>query len=161
VWTKLFGSCFGAGLSPVAPGTAGSIATALLIWCLTLGPLADFPWWGWAGVAIFLTLIGIWLGNLAERKHGKDPQWFVLDEAAGVVVAFIGQPLLAPDLPLWLVVAVCLLFFRVFDILKPWPVGRMEAIPGGSGIMLDDVAAGVLAWPCAFGVLYALGRLAA
>ncbi len=158
---KLLGSFLGAGLSPIAPGTAGSIATAVVIYLLAAGPLGEVAWWGWVLVALVLSAAGIWLGNLAESKHGKDPQWFVLDESAGVCVAFIGQLELAPDQPAWLVVTVCLLFFRGFDILKPWPVGRLEALPGGTGIMLDDVAAGVLAWPCAFGVLYAVGKMAA
>lgn len=124
------------GCSPVAPGTVGTLGGVLLAWLLA--PTELYLLW------ILLTCVGIYLlgralAPWAERESGKDPQTFVLDEVLGylVTVAWLRGPSLVT-----LVVGFAL--FRLFDVLKPGPVRRMERIPGGDGILLDDLVAGLL-----------------
>ena len=126
---------FGSGLSPKAPGTMGSLV-ALPFYYL-------FQWlgiWVHLGIVVFSTLFGIWLcGKVAEDMQVKDPSSIVWDEFVGMWITL----LFLPSGLHWLVVAFCL--FRLFDILKPWPVGWIDKnLSGGAGIMLDDVAAGVI-----------------
>jgi phosphatidylglycerophosphatase A len=124
------------------PGTYGSVA-ALLLWfgaahlfAVGLGALAV----GTAVAALAATLIGIPAATIAARESGrKDPGFVVIDEVAGQWIALIGM---RPD---WRHALLALLLFRVFDIWKPWPIRRLEQLPEGTGIVLDDVAAGVLA----------------
>jgi phosphatidylglycerophosphatase A len=134
----LVATFFGIGRLRPGPGTWGSAATVLL-------------WAGWAsalspslrtGVAIVLavlvTLIGIPAATQVARGSGtKDPQFVVIDEAAGQLVALIAVPLA------WKSFLAAFILFRVFDIVKPPPVRQLEAIPQGAGIVLDDVAAGL------------------
>ncbi len=90
-------------------------------------------------------LVGIPAATIVARESGhKDPGYVVIDEVAGQWIALIGT---RPD---WPHAVLALLFFRVFDIWKPWPIRRLEALPEGTGIMLDDVAAGVLALALGF-----------
>ena len=112
-------------------------------------------WWGAAHVwdpgavalsigtllaAILATLAGIPAATIVAREAGReDPGFVVIDEVAGQCIALIAM---RPD---WKHAALGLVLFRLFDIWKPWPVRKLEALPGGTGIMLDDVAAGVLA----------------
>ena len=141
-WAWLVGTFFGAGLLKPGPGTYGSIAAVLL-------------WWGAAHVwhasgvalaagtflaAVLATLIGIPAATIVAREAGReDPGFVVIDEVAGQWIALI------PMQPDWKHAALGLVLFRIFDIWKPWPVYRLEELPEGTGIMLDDVAAGVLA----------------
>jgi phosphatidylglycerophosphatase A len=124
------------GCSPVAPGTVGTLGGVLIAWAL-----ADSPQYLlWSMVAcVVLYLIGRALGPWAEAHAGrKDPGIFVLDEVIGylITVAWMGGPS-----PIALVVA--FFVFRFFDVFKPRLARRMEHIPGGDGILLDDVVAGV------------------
>lgn len=138
-----------AGSSPVMPGTVGSVVAAVLFTLLHIGPLDGVHWVWLLAVGIGLLVIGIPVGNSAVKKsQNGDPQWFVLDEACGVALALAGQWALFPDVSPWIVGAVVVVLFRVFDILKPPPVRQLESLPGGAGIMLDDAAAGVMAWVC-------------
>jgi len=90
--------------------------------------------------AIIATLAGIPASTIVAREAGReDPGLVVIDEVAGQWIALIAM---RPD---WKHAALGLVLFRLFDIWKPWPVRKLEALPGGTGIMLDDVAAGVLA----------------
>jgi phosphatidylglycerophosphatase A len=90
--------------------------------------------------ALAATLIGIPAATIVARESGReDPGFVVVDEVAGQWIALIA---LRPD---WRHALLGLLLFRLFDIWKPWPVRRLEELPEGTGIMLDDVAAGVLA----------------
>jgi phosphatidylglycerophosphatase A len=129
-------TCGFLGCSPVAPGTVGTLGGVLIAWALATTDLY-LLWVLLACVAIYL--VGRSLAPWAEREAGKDPQIFVLDEVLGylVTVAWVRGPS-----PLTLVVGFAL--FRFFDVLKPGPVRRLERIPGGDGILLDDLAAGVL-----------------
>lgn len=146
VWAWLAGTFFGAGLLKPGPGTYGSIA-ALLLWfgaahLLALSPSALA--FGTAAAALLVTLVGIPASTIVARESGsKDPSHVVVDEAAGQLIALIAVP---AD---WRHAVISLLLFRLFDILKPPPVRQLERLPEGTGIMMDDVAAGLLALLCA------------
>jgi phosphatidylglycerophosphatase A len=98
----------------------------------------------WTTVAaIAVTLIGIPASTIVARESGReDPGHVVIDEVAGQLIALIALP----SVPGY--AALGLFLFRFFDILKPWPIRRLEALPEGTGIMMDDVAAGLLALLC-------------
>jgi phosphatidylglycerophosphatase A len=90
--------------------------------------------------ALLITLIGIPASTIVARESGReDPGFVVVDEVAGQWIALIAM---RPD---WLHATIALALFRLFDIWKPWPIRRFELLPEGTGIMMDDVAAGVLA----------------
>ena len=142
LWAWTFGTFFGVGLLKPGPGTYGSIA-ALLLWfaaahafrttTLTLAI-------GTAIAAIVVTLVGIPAASIVAHESGReDPGHVVIDEVAGQLFALIAIP---AD---WRHAALALLLFRLFDILKPPPIRQLERLPGGTGIMLDDVAAGLIA----------------
>jgi phosphatidylglycerophosphatase A len=141
-WAWGVATFFGAGLMKPGPGTYGSVA-ALLLW---YGAAYLFPV-GLAGLAVgtavaalAATLIGIPAATIAARESGrKDPGFVVIDEVAGQWIALIA---VRPD---WRHAVLALVLFRLFDIWKPWPIRRLEQLPEGTGIVLDDVAAGILA----------------
>lgn len=127
----------GSGFVPRAPGTAGSLAAIVLWWVL----LADLAWpWQLAVIAL-VTVWGTWLVGRVQRRYGvTDPSAIVVDEFAGQWIALLALPA-SP----WMVLAAFGLF-RLFDIWKPWPVGMLERRVGGAfGVMVDDLAAGLLA----------------
>jgi phosphatidylglycerophosphatase A len=146
IWAWTLGTFFGAGFLKPGPGTYGSIA-ALLLWyaaahLLNPSPLALAI--STAIAALVVTLIGIPAATIVARESGReDPGHVVIDEAAGQLIALIAIP---AD---WRHAALSLLLFRVFDILKPPPIRQLERLPEGTGIMLDDVAAGLFALACA------------
>jgi phosphatidylglycerophosphatase A len=146
LWAWLVATFFGAGLLKPGPGTYGSIAAMLLWYGIghALNPSPQALAIGTALAALIATLIGIPAATIVARESGrKDPGHVVIDEVAGQLIALIAMPL---DMGY----AIFGLFlFRLFDITKPWPVRRLEKIPEGTGIMLDDVAAGLLALLCA------------
>jgi phosphatidylglycerophosphatase A len=130
---------FGSGLSPVAPGTAGSLA-ALLPW-LALREL-PLPWFAAALVLAFA--LGVWACDWAVRRlRIADPGAVVWDEFVGQWIA------LAPLMPWpqgWIWIVAGFVLFRIFDIAKPWPVSWADRkVSGGLGVMLDDVVAGIYA----------------
>ena len=140
LWANLIATFFGAGRMRPGPGTWGSVATvlcwALIAWILPLS--LRMP------VAVLLSLLVIAVGvpaatAVARASGKKDPQWIVIDETAGQLIALIGVPLG------WKSFLAGLILFRVFDILKPPPVRQLERLPEGTGIVLDDVAAGLYA----------------
>ena len=143
-WAWAVGTFFGAGLMKPGPGTYGSVA-ALVLWFLAahLFQPAHLALWT-AIAALVATLIGIPAATIVARESGReDPGHVVIDEVAGQLIALIA---VTPD---WHHAILSLLLFRLFDILKPPPVRQLERLPTGTGIMLDDVAAGVLALVCA------------
>jgi phosphatidylglycerophosphatase A len=146
LWAWTLGTVFGAGFLKPGPGTYGSIV-ALLLWyaaahALNSSPLALAI--GTTIAALAVTLIGIPAATIVARESGReDPGHVVIDEAAGQLIALIAIP---AD---WRHAALSLLLFRVFDILKPPPIRQLERLPEGTGIMLDDVAAGLFALACA------------
>jgi phosphatidylglycerophosphatase A len=146
LWAWAVGTFFGAGLLKPGPGTYGSIA-ALFLWYaaahIFLPSFAALAI-GTTIAAIAVTLIGIPAATIVARESGReDPGHVVIDEVAGQLIALIAIP---AD---WRHAALSLLLFRAFDILKPPPVRQLERLPQGTGIMLDDVAAGLLALACA------------
>ena len=127
---------FGVGYAPIAPGTWGSMPSVLLAW--GLGRAA--PTWGVPIAAAACALAGTWAADRAAiRFQAKDPRRVVVDEIAGQLVALAFLP------PTPAVLIAGFLLFRAFDIWKPWPADRLEALPGGSGIMADDLMAGLYA----------------
>jgi phosphatidylglycerophosphatase A len=125
---------FGSGLVPVAPGTAGTLA-AVPLYLL----LQDLPLGGYLAVVAVLFLVGVPACSHAARRLGvHDHPAIVWDEIVGYLVTMIAAP---PGL-IWIVAGFVL--FRFFDILKPWPIRWCDRrVPGGFGIMLDDLLAGL------------------
>jgi phosphatidylglycerophosphatase A len=149
-WAWALGTFFGAGFLRPGPGTYGSIAAVLLwfgaIHALHPSPLAQTL--GTLVAAVAVTLIGIPAATIVARESGReDPGHVVIDEVAGQLVALIAIP---AD---WKHAAISLVLFRVFDILKPPPIRQLERLPAGTGIMLDDVAAGLFALAIAHVIL--------
>jgi phosphatidylglycerophosphatase A len=124
----------GAGVSPLAPGTAGSLVGLALYW-----PLAGLALPIYCALVTLLALAGIALCERASRDLGvEDHPGIVWDEIVGLLIGVAGLPLEWP----WLLAAFGL--FRLLDILKPWPISWLDRrLTGGLGIMLDDIAAGV------------------
>ena len=141
-WAWLLATFFGAGYLAPGPGTYGSVA-AVLLWYAAAHALAPSPTTlaiATAIAALIITAIGIPASTIVAREAGReDPGFVVIDEVAGQLFALILMR------PTWQQAALALILFRLFDIWKPWPIRRLEALPNGTGIMLDDVAAGLLA----------------
>ncbi len=130
-----------------APGTfAGSLPAALAWWALAAALPARLPL-ALATAALVALAVAVGIpaaGAEAARRGRHDPGPVVVDEVAGQWLAYLAAlPLLPPGLPLWRAVAGGFLLFRAFDIVKPWPVRRLERLPGGLGIVADDLAAGL------------------
>jgi phosphatidylglycerophosphatase A len=137
-WATLVATFFGAGRLRPGPGTWGALATALLWWLLAwhLSPSARIP------VILILIVvvvaIGIPASTLEARGCGKkDPSHVVIDEVAGQLVTLIACPIV------WQALLAGFILFRVFDILKPPPIRALEKLPEGTGIVVDDLGAGV------------------
>ena len=135
----LLASGLGAGLTPVAPGTAGSLLGVIVYLAI-----AGLPLGAYAGIVVVLAVAGVSICGRAGRVLGaSDHPGIVWDEIVGVLVALAGTP------PGWLGVALGFALFRLFDILKPWPVSVLDRrVAGGLGVMLDDIAAGLYALAC-------------
>ena len=130
----LFGTFLGTGYAPIAPATAASFVFTL-IW----GFAAPVPLAIQGGLLILTCWLGVPVATWLEKRHGKDPKLVVCDEIAGMLVTFLG---VGTGWPGWIA---GFFWFRVFDILKPWPARRFEDLPRGWGIMADDVMAGIYA----------------
>jgi phosphatidylglycerophosphatase A len=158
-WAWITATWFGTGLLKPGPGTWGSVA-AVLIW------LAGAKLWNLSGIhlvwaspnkaaflappvpigiftllaAVLVLVIGIRAATIVARESNtEDPQHVVIDEVCGQWIALLFMP------PTWQSALLCLLLFRLFDIVKPPPARQLERLHGGAGVMLDDVAAGVYA----------------
>ncbi len=129
----------GIGLCPVAPGTVASLLGPVLIW-------------GWqslhrsviegVGVFVIAVLLGVAAAGREARRCGRtDPGHVVCDELAAFPIVFVGIDVVSA----WHVAVLGFIWFRVFDIWKPWPIHRLERLPRGWGIMADDLMAGVFA----------------
>lgn len=140
---------FGAGLTPIAPGTAGSALALPLAWLF----YQDLGSAGVALIALIMTLIGFWSCNRVERLWGEhDSPRIVIDEIAGQLVTFV--PLVCS----WPHLIVGFGLFRLFDTLKPWPAGWIDReVEGGIGVMLDDLVAGLYA--CGVTLLLVHGKV--
>ena len=104
-------------------------------------PFLNLPPWAFAVAALILSPVAIWSSTVtANQLNRKDPQIVVIDEVEGQWLTLAGSTHLN-----WKALALGLLFFRIFDIWKPWPVRSLEKLPDGWGIVLDDCMAGVYA----------------
>ena len=143
----LLATWFGCGLSPVAPGTVGSVAAIAVAW----GLHTIFGWrpWMFPLLAAVMLVPAVWASGVTAIASGKDdPGKVVVDEVLGQWVALGGAIVL--DWKMWLA---AFLLFRVFDIVKPFPLRRLEKLHGGTGIVADDLGAGIYSAL----VLYAIG----
>ena len=137
-WQKWAGSVGGVGFLPLAPGTWGA-AAGVLVLLPFLGCTGGQMLPGLLAATLAATFIGVKAARDLAPDWGEDPKPFVLDEVAGLWVAMLGH---AVDVPHLLAAFV---LFRIFDIWKPLGIRRLEAVPKGWGVMLDDLAAGVAA----------------
>lgn len=126
-WHALVSTCFGIGFISRMPGTVASFAAVVFALLVPVDPLL-----------IFVTaVLGVFASGIYARSSGKeDPGEVVIDEVVGMWIALYGHP------PAMFVPAFGL--FRILDIVKPFPVKNLERLPGGIGIMADDIAAGLL-----------------
>ncbi|MBN1362452.1 MAG: phosphatidylglycerophosphatase A [Sedimentisphaerales bacterium] len=148
---RLLASCFGLGWLPIAPGTWGSLPPAV-----AFGLMAGFGAPGYVSaivMALFVvagSAVCVACVPAVSALAGKaDPGEVVVDEVAGQAVTFLPLgPLLSADLSLGqggLLALLGFLLFRAFDIVKPWPIRKLESLPAGWGVLADDLLAGVFA----------------
>jgi len=141
-------TALGAGYAPIAPGTFGS-AVGVLLWLA----LPNIHWLQLLAIVV-ISVVGAWSGSVAEEHFDRrDPGQVVVDEVAGMMVTLAFNPL--PGFA-WGVAAFAL--FRLADIIKPFPVNRLERLPGGIGIMADDLAAGIYANLALRAAMWAFGH---
>src|SRR6266566_2143915 len=140
LWATLIATFFGLGRLRPGPGTWASAAAALIWFGLAKWIPPGSQWTILAGLAAITILIGIPAATKVARAYGvKDPQFVVIDEVAGQWIALLFAP------RTWKTLLAGFILFRVFDIVKPPPVRQLERLPEGTGIVVDDVAAGVYA----------------
>lgn len=138
------GTVGGAGFFPFAPGTVGS-AVGIVVYLLTRH-------WAWPlqlALLVAITIVGIWAADVTARAlNREDPGPVVIDEVAGQLVTLFmtGAGLYGAIIGFFV--------FRLFDIVKPWPARQLEDLPGGVGIMADDLMAGVYGWLVVAGILW-------
>jgi phosphatidylglycerophosphatase A len=151
ILAKIISTFFGVGYFPKAPGTMGSLAALIVYWiCPEINSLQL------VSIILGITAIGIFTATITENEmknklgkdKGIDPGIIVIDEVIGMLIALVA----VPKATLFLITAFIL--FRIFDIIKPYPVRRMEKFSGGWGIVLDDVIAGIFA-----NIVIQIGRL--
>jgi phosphatidylglycerophosphatase A len=146
---RVISTWFFCGYAPVGPGTAGSLAALAIAWFIA-GPPVDRGGWPFAILGLLLAVPGIWAADVTASEVGrKDPQIVVVDEVVGQWITLAGAAQLN-----WKSFLIAFVLFRLFDIWKPPPVRQLEKLPGGLGIVADDMMAGV------YGaiVLYIVGR---
>lgn len=129
----LVATCGYVGFAPVAPGTFGSAVGLLLWWAERSAGIGVFE----AAVVAVTFVVGVWSATIAEGELGVDPGPVVIDEVLGMFVTLAFLPVNTGG------AIVGFLVFRVLDVVKPWPSGRFERLPGGLGVMADDAMAGV------------------
>ena len=123
-----------AGYAPIAPATAGSAVVALVGWFLPVPPL-------WVTLALLVVGTGfaVWAAGEAEKQLGHDAKPIVIDEAVGQSLALLFVP------HAWWAFAAAFVLFRLFDVWKPLGAREAQALPGGLGVVADDVIAGITA----------------
>lgn len=136
----------GTGWLPRAPGTWGTLVGLALAW--VLAPLSGVAAWA---TLVALVALAVWSAGVAAAMWGrKDPREIVIDEIAGIYLVMFAQPWT------WATVLAGFAAFRLFDVWKPAPARWAEFLPGGWGIVADDLIAAGYAWL----VVYVVGRLA-
>jgi phosphatidylglycerophosphatase A len=136
---KIVATACGFGFFPYGPGTMGAIF-AIIVW-LPLFICCSYSTWllTTAILTIAFTVIGAWSANISEHFWGPDPSRVVIDEVVGMWIALLA----VADHASWWQPLLAFILFRFFDIVKPLGVRKMEQLPGGIGIMADDVLAGI------------------
>ena len=145
-FAKWLATSGGVGYIPIAPGTYGTAVGIPLVWLM-----ADLPLWLYAAISIVSIGIAIWAAHVADDAWGThDCQKICIDETVGYFVT------MAPvDKHAWIPLVAGFVMFRIFDQVKPPPVRWLdENLPGGAGVVLDDVAAGVMAAAVMWGLDY-------
>lgn len=144
LFSRILGSALGLGYFPLMPGSLASLFCAAAAFFLAgrieIGFFTDL------GIFLLLLLLGlISAAALSQREGKEDPSWFVMDEVAGMWLAMLGLP--KDNIP---VVITAWLLFRIFDIFKPWIIGRVDKMNTSAAMILDDLLAAVPAWLGAF-----------
>lgn len=133
---EIIATFLGVGKSPKAPGTVGTLATLPLAFCLNwLGPLYMM------GFILLFTPVAVWASDVHQKRLGvEDPQEIVIDEVVGFLITMTWLPMT------WQAYLAGFFLFRLLDITKPFPIGYLDRkVPGGFGVMADDIAAGIIA----------------
>jgi phosphatidylglycerophosphatase A len=133
---KLFSTSLGIGYIGKGAGTVAAVFCCIcwyFAWAAGYQPVTALV------ITVFITLLGIWSSNVVSKIWGKDPPRVVIDEVAGMCISLLFVPVTIKY------IAVALILFRFFDIVKPLFIKKLEKFPGGWGIMLDDVLAGIYA----------------
>jgi phosphatidylglycerophosphatase A len=143
---RLIVSCFGLGRLPIAPGTWGSVPPLIIFWLLCAGGASvEKINVLMAGLVLIGSVACIQYASASIAATGSsDPREVVMDEFAGQSIAFMGIAAITPPQSC-VAAALGFLLFRLFDILKPWPIYKLESLPGGWGILADDLLAGIYA----------------
>jgi phosphatidylglycerophosphatase A len=141
---KWITSCFGIGYIK-GGGTIAAIVTCLTWWMLQPEGIFNTRM---IAVTVAVIIIGTWSSTVVEKDWGKDSRRVVIDEVAGMCISLLFVPITVQ----WIVTA--LVLFRFFDIVKPMYIRRAEALPGGWGVMTDDILAGVYSNIVLQGVIY-------
>lgn len=133
----LLAAHWGVGLLPGPTGTYGSAVAAVLFYLLAQAMGGQVIWLFWP-----ILIGGIWAAHMAEKTYGRDAGQIVVDEVAGqwLTLLFFYQA--------WWAYPAGFLLFRACDIIKPWPAKELEKLPGGLGVMADDIMAGLQAGAC-------------
>jgi len=137
--SKFIATFAGVGLFPIAPGTIGSIAGLGVLWAISF---ASSDFYQILLQLLFLIIfipIGVIASSAYEKHFGKiDPKEVVVDEVVGIMITLFALPFT------WINIIAGFILFRFFDIVKPFPIGKLQNIKGGWGIMADDIAAGIV-----------------
>lgn len=151
---KIIATGLGTGYAPIAPGTVGAALACLIVWLVyTFFPAlfdGSTTHQLYAIAIIIATFfIGVWSSDFMENELGKDPSVVVIDEIIGVWISLLFVPFS------WQILLAAFVLFRFFDILKPLGIRQLDQkMPGGWGIMMDDVLAGVYANLILQGILW-------
>lgn len=140
-FAKLVATGFGVGYVPLIPGTVGSLWGLPLVWVLQrlLSPKSPGSIF-YAVAALLIAVAAVAICHRASREFEKrDPKQIVFDEIAAFPVVYLFVTIN------WTTAIIGFVWFRLFDIFKPWPIRRLEKLPGGLGIVVDDLAAGIYA----------------
>jgi len=138
LWAALVATFFGVGRLRPGPGTWSSALIVLLWWVLARSMAPQWRPWAAVSLAALAVLAGIPAATRVARASGrKDPQFVVIDEVAGQLVTLIAAPIT------WHSLLLGFILFRAFDIFKPPPIRRLERLPEGVGIVVDDIGAGL------------------
>jgi phosphatidylglycerophosphatase A len=127
---------FGVGRLPVAPATWASLVVAVLLYYSARLENGIF-----AGVILGVIVVGIWAAGEAEKTLGHDASAIVIDEVAGMLIAVWAVPLGTKP---WAVLGIAFVLFRIIDVWKPFPIRQSQRLPGGLGVMVDDILAAAL-----------------